>query len=145
MGESGTHVPNHNHHQPLKELPCPPEASSYRAASLLSAVTTSVVSQVTPMLSRDMGTKGIAMHLLTCLHFRHLPCSVGTCSWGQWPTTAGLQSPHSSRLTQKRFQLAYLTPLLHSGFTATFNSTLLPLMSQSSHKHWTANIKKIKN
>lgn len=31
-------MPNHNHQQPLKELPCPPDASTQRAASLPSAL-----------------------------------------------------------------------------------------------------------
>lgn len=90
MAESGTHMTNHNHHQPLEELPCPPEASSHRAAPLPSAVTTAAVSQVTPMLPWDVGTKAIAVHLaleplLTSLHFQHLPCSGGTCSCRHWP------------------------------------------------------------
>lgn len=81
-------MPNHNHHQPLKELPCPPNATSQGAAALPSAVTTAVVSQVTPMLPWDMGTKALPctwllVHLLTSLHFQHLPCGVGIHSWGQ--------------------------------------------------------------
>lgn len=65
------------------------------------------------------------------------------------PADTGLhcwtKSPRCSRLTPERFLLAYLTPLVHSGFTATLSSPLLPLMSQSSHKHWAVNIKKWKN
>lgn len=135
MGESGTHVPNHNHQQPPKEPPCPPEASSHRAASLPSAVTLQLSLRSHQCSLGTWGQKAmpstwLLVHLLTSLRFQHLP--------------SGPQCPHCSRLTLERFLLAYLTPLLHSGFTATLSSTLLPLMSQSSHKHWMANVKKRK-
>lgn len=93
MGESGTHMPtttttSHWRNSPALQMPLPTEQRHSPLQAPLQ------LSQVTPVLPWDMGTKALpapgSQAPADSLHFQHLPCSVGTHSQGQWPTEPSL-------------------------------------------------------